>query len=95
MRLSSSVFLLSGDLDDEIPRKLKVPCRNDATDTAELVAFDTEVCKLTNVPAADVTHQQVGDAQDPNKEKAFGKGVWKWRLELFRTIGGTTRSVSL
>ncbi|KAG5385835.1 hypothetical protein IGI04_037305 [Brassica rapa subsp. trilocularis] len=38
---------------------LSVPCRNDATDTAELVAFDTEVCKLTNVPAADVTHQQV------------------------------------
>ncbi|KAG5394060.1 hypothetical protein IGI04_024023 [Brassica rapa subsp. trilocularis] len=68
---------------------LSVPCRNDATDTAELVAFDTEVCKLTNVPAADVSHQQnclihyytsllikVGDAQDPNKEKAFGKGVW-------------------
>ncbi|CAN7101023.1 unnamed protein product, partial [Brassica rapa subsp. narinosa] len=24
MRLPSSVFLLSGDLDDEIPRKLKV-----------------------------------------------------------------------
>uniref|UniRef100_M4E6D4 Uncharacterized protein n=1 Tax=Brassica campestris TaxID=3711 RepID=M4E6D4_BRACM len=41
MRLPSFVFLLSGDLDDEIPRKLKV-----------------------------------GDAQDPNKEKAFGKGVW-------------------
>ncbi|KAL0678076.1 hypothetical protein Bca4012_006057 [Brassica carinata] len=46
-------------------------------------AFDTEVCKLTNVPAADVSHQQVGDAQDPTRkrhlEKAFGTVQNHWR----------------
>lgn len=32
---------------------------SDSADTAEFVAFDTEVRKLTNIPAADVSHQQV------------------------------------
>ncbi|KAL0674662.1 hypothetical protein Bca4012_002643 [Brassica carinata] len=57
---------------------------SDATNTAISRAFDTEVvCKLTNVPAADVSHQQVGDAQDPTRkrhlEKAFGTVQNHWR----------------